>query len=141
MSTCGVSRASITQMSRTMLPKVPEMAGPGPLRSHRQRQSRPDRVDDSPVGLRTHVTANDLQTHLVCAITARTNGRVQALRVQIQGGRTVLSGFAESYYAIQLAVAGLMETLDALGLDRPGRVDLNIDVMPSHSARPCAADT
>ena len=47
-----------------------------------------------------------------------------------------MSGFSESYHAVQLAVAGLMETLDALGLDHPGQVDLNIDVISSHSVRP-----
>ena len=82
------------------------------------------------------MTASDLETHLVRAIAVRTNGRAQALKVQVLGGRTVLSGFSESYHAVQLAVAGLMETLDALGLDHPGQVDLNIDVIPSHWVRP-----
>ena len=95
------------------------------------KASHPARVEEASVGLHAHMTATDLETHLVRAIAVRTHGQVQALRVQILGGRTVLSGFAESYYAIQLAVVGLQETLDALGLDRPGRVDLNIDVMPS----------
>ncbi len=81
------------------------------------------------------MTTRELETHLVRAIAARTHGQIQAFRVQILGGRTILSGFAESYYAIQLAVVGLQETLDALGLDRPGRVDLNIEVMPSRPAR------
>ena len=94
------------------------------------------RADEAGVGGPVHMTTTELETHLVRAITARTHGQVQALRVQILGGRTVLSGFAESYYAIQLAVVGLQETLDALGLDRPGRVDLNIDVMPRRPARP-----
>ena len=97
-----------------------------------------DRVEKSGVGLHTDMTASDLETHLACAITARTHGRVQALRVQVLGGRTVLSGFSESYYAIQLAVAGLMETLNALGLDHPEQVDLNIDVIPSRPAPPQA---
>jgi hypothetical protein len=87
-------------------------------------------------GPHLHITATDLETHLACAIAARTGGRVQALRVQILGERTVLRGFSESYHAIQLAVAGLKETLSALGLDQPGRVDLNIDVVPSHPQRP-----
>jgi hypothetical protein len=81
------------------------------------------------------MTASELEALLVRAIAARTHGQVQALTVQILGGRTVLSGFAESYYAIQLALAGLQETVDALGLDRPGRVDLNIEVMPRLAAR------
>ena len=101
-----------------------------------EKASHAARADDASVGGPVHMTTTELETHLVRAIAARTHGQVQALRVQILGGRTVLSGFAESYYAIQLAVVGLQETLDALGLDRPGRVDLNIDVMPSRPARP-----
>ena len=101
-----------------------------------EKASHAARADEAGVGGPVHMTTTELETHLVRAITARTHGQVQALTVQILGGRTVLSGFAESYYAIQLAVAGLQETLDALGLDRPGRVDLNIDVMPSRPARP-----
>ncbi len=88
----------------------------------------------------SHLTATDLETHLVCAITVRTNGRVQALSVQVLGGRIVLHGVAGSYHSVQLAVAGLMETMDALGLDRPERVDLNIDVVPQPPARPSAAE-
>jgi hypothetical protein len=92
-------------------------------------------ADEASVDGPVHMTTTELETHLVRAITGRTHGQVQALTVQIRGGRTVLNGFAESYYAIQLAVVGLQETLDALGLDRPGRVDLNIDVMPRLPAR------
>ncbi len=92
-------------------------------------------ADESGAGPHTPMTASDLEAHLVRAIAARTNGRVQALKVQVLGGRTVLNGFSESYHAVQLAVAGLMQTLDALGLDHPGQVDLNIDVVPNHGAR------
>jgi hypothetical protein len=99
------------------------------------KPAHPNRVAEASVGLHTHMTATDLETHLVRAIAGRSHGQVQALRVQILGGRTVLSGFAESYYAIQLAVVGLQETFDAFGLDRPGRVDLNIEVMPRLPAR------
>ncbi len=92
-------------------------------------------AEESGASPRLYMTATDLETHLVCAINARTGGRIQALRIQILGERTVLHGFSGSYYAIQLAVAGLMETLNALGLDKPGRVDLNIDIIPSRPAR------
>ena len=111
------------------------MATVSPLPGSR-KASHPDRVEEASVDLHTHTTATDLEMHLVRAINVRTHGQVRALRVQILGGRTVLSGFAGSYYTIQLAVVGLQETLDALGLDRPERVDLDIDVMPSRPARP-----
>ncbi len=75
------------------------------------------------------MTGTDLETRLACAIAERTGGRVESLKVQILGGRIVLHGFAESYSAIQLALAGLREMLDALDLDLPERVELNIDVV------------
>ena len=100
-----------------------------------EKASHAARADEAGVGGPVHMTTTELETHLARAIAARTHGQVQALTVQILGGRTVLSGFAESYYAIQLAVVELQEAVDALGLDRPGRVDLNIEVMPRLPAR------
>jgi hypothetical protein len=100
-----------------------------------EKASHAPRADEAGLGGPVHMTTTELETHLVRAITACTHGQVQALTVQILGGRTVLSGFAESYYAIQLAVVRLQEAVDALGLDRPGRVDLNIEVMPRLPAR------
>lgn len=93
-------------------------------------------VDDSGGGPRTPLSASDLEMRLVRAIAARTCGRVQGLKVRVLGERTILSGFSESFHAVQLAVAGLMETLDALGLDHPGQVDLNIDVISGPRLRP-----
>lgn len=98
--------------------------------------ARPPRGEEAGVCLHREMNASELETHLVRAITARTSGRVQGLRVRIRGERTVLSGFSESYYAIQLALAGLTETLDAMGLDHPGRVDLDIDVIQSRPTMP-----
>jgi hypothetical protein len=97
---------------------------------------RPAGIEQSSVGSCDYMTASDLERLLVRAIVARTNGRIQALTVRILGERTVLSGYSESYYMIQLAVAGLLETLNVLGFDHPGQVDLNIDVIPSRPARP-----
>ena len=99
------------------------------------KASHAAQVDKTDVGGLVRMTTSELETHLVRAIAARTHGQVQALTVQILGGRTVLSGFAESYYAIQLALVELQNAVDALGLDRPGRVDLNIEVMPRVPAR------
>jgi hypothetical protein len=100
-----------------------------------EKASHAARADEASVGGPVHMTTTELETHLVRAITAHAHGQVQALTVQILGGRTVLSGFAESYYAIQLAVVGLQEAVDALGIDRPERVDLNIEVVPRLPAR------
>jgi hypothetical protein len=143
MESSGSCVADVRRKQRQPYVNEPDQTAEGagngngkPSAELQAKAAHPARVEESGVGLCTHMTATDLEAYLACAITARTNGRVQTLRVQILGERTVLSGFAESYYAIQLAVAGLMETLDASGLDRPGRVDLNIDVIPSHPARP-----
>lgn len=117
--------------------QVAEGAGSDtPSAESQAKASHAARAEEAGGGRHLHMTASELETHLVRVITRRTRGQVQALRVQILGGRTVLSGFAESYYGIQLAVVGLQETFDALALDRPGRVDLNIDVMPRRPARP-----
>jgi hypothetical protein len=94
-----------------------------------------DPIDDYGACLHVPMTASELETHLVHAIAARTNGRVHALKVQVLGERTVVSGFSESFHAVQLAVAGVIETLDAMGLDQPGQVDVDIDVISTHSVR------
>jgi hypothetical protein len=73
----------------------------------------------------------DLEQRLARAVTEHTGGRVCSLGVHILGERVVLRGFAQSYHAIQLAQAGLLEAMDALGMDRPGGVELDVDVLPS----------
>ena len=80
------------------------------------------------------MTVTDLEAYLVLAITERVGRRVHGLRVQILRERVVLHGFAESYYAIQLVQAGLLETFKSLDLDPPERIDLNIDVLPSRQS-------
>ena len=76
-------------------------------------------------------SAMDLEQALVCAICERTGGRVHSLQVHILGGRVVLRGWASSYHAVQLALAGLFETFRAMNLDRPEEVELDIDVLYS----------
>jgi hypothetical protein len=74
-------------------------------------------------------SAMDLQHILARSISDRSGGRVRLPQVQIFGSRVVVSGWAKSYHAIQLALAGLLETYHAMGLDRPGVVELDIEVM------------
>lgn len=75
-------------------------------------------------------SATGLEKALVHAICERTAGRVRSLEVQILGDRVVLRGWADSYHAVQLAIAGLFEALSAMDIDRPEKVELDIDVLP-----------
>jgi len=74
-------------------------------------------------------SAMDLQDILARGISQRTGGRVRFPQVQIFGSRVVVSGWAKSYHAIQLALASLLETYQAMGLDRPGVVELDLEVV------------
>jgi len=78
-------------------------------------------------------SAMDLQRILARSISQRTDGRVRLPQVRIFGSRVVVSGWAKSYHAIQLALAGLLETYHAMGLDRPGVVELEIEVISESS--------
>ncbi len=78
-------------------------------------------------------SAMDLQYILARSISFRTGGRVRLPKVQILGSRVVVSGWAASYHAIQLALAGLLETFHAMGLDRPDVIQLDIEVVPEDS--------
>jgi hypothetical protein len=49
--------------------------------------------------------------------------------VRALNGALVLDGVAASYYGVQLALAAMVETLDRLGCDRPGEIQLDIDVL------------
>jgi carbon storage regulator CsrA len=76
-------------------------------------------------------TSQDLEKEIAAAINERTGRRVKSLAVRILGDRVVLQGHAESYYAVQLAQAGLLEALRRLDMDLPERVELNIEIVPS----------
>jgi hypothetical protein len=76
-------------------------------------------------------SATDLEEALVHAIDERTGGRVRSLEVQIHGDRVVLRGWADSYHAVQLAIAGLREAFIAMDLDRPEAVEFDIEVLPT----------
>jgi hypothetical protein len=73
----------------------------------------------------------DLEGLLAQSVAERACGRVRMLRVEIRGGRVLMSGCASSYHAVQLALAGLQEAFRELRLDRPERVELDFDV-PAH---------
>ncbi len=70
------------------------------------------------------------------AIVRRTHGLVRSPRVRALNGALVLDGFATSYYGVQLALAAMFEALDRLGCDRPGAIQLAIDVLAMNG--PCA---
>jgi hypothetical protein len=77
------------------------------------------------------LSAMDLEELLAQSVAERAGGRIRMLNVEIRGGRVVLSGFASSYHAVQLALAGLQEAYRFLRLDRPERVELDFDLPPS----------
>jgi hypothetical protein len=76
-------------------------------------------------------SAMELEAALVQAIGHRTEGRIRSLQVQIVGSRVVLRGWAVSYHAVQLAIAGLLEAFREMNLDWPEEVELDIDVSSS----------
>jgi hypothetical protein len=93
-------------------------------------ESWQDRNSATDAGPRRCVrSAMDVEAALVHAIGRRTDGRIRSLQVQIVGSRVVLRGWAVSYHAVQLAIAGLFEAFDVMSLDRPAEVELDIDVM------------
>jgi hypothetical protein len=79
-------------------------------------------------------SALNLQSILERSISFRTSGRVRFPQVRTFGSRVVVSGWAKSYHAIQLALAGLLETYHVMGLDRPCVVELDIEVISEDPA-------
>lgn len=76
-------------------------------------------------------TSQDAEKELVAAMIKRTGGRLKSPGVTIFGDRIVVHGHADSYHAIQLACAGLLESLRQLDVDRPEQIELNVEVIPS----------
>ena len=95
--------------------------------SHRRQSQSDDRTVRA--ANRTTPSSTDLEKVLVHTICERTGGRVRLLQVHILGDRVVLRGWAESFHAVQLAVAGLFEAFRANNLDRPEEIELDIDVL------------
>ena len=92
-------------------------------RVHRQCESR--RRGSTPLKTQATALANDMERPrsartsppdldlcLAEWIGRRTNGRIRRLSVKTVGDRTVISGSAASYYALQLAQAAVNEALD-----------------------------
>jgi len=102
-------------------------------RAMQQRDGR-----GSAMSLRTVQSAMDVEKSLVRAIGHRTGRRVRSLHVQFTGSRVVLRGWAVSYHAVQLALVGLFEGCEEMGLDRPEEIELDIDVLdgPVSTLRP-----
>ena len=101
--------------------------------SHEGRTERVPREDseESPAHgrMRPVRSAMDIELDLMRAIRRRTAGRVDCLQVHIMGGQVVLRGLASSHHVVQLAIAGLFEALQAMDLDRPEHVELDMDVV------------
>lgn len=74
-------------------------------------------------------SATDVEQAVSRAIRLRTSGQVRLQQVQILGANVVLRGWADSYHAVQLALAGLLEAFRDMNLDRPEEVELDIDVV------------
>ncbi len=109
-------------------------------RIHPQRESQPE----GKVELQNHATAlaeepqspditvappPDLDRCLADWITCRTSGRIRRLSVKTVGDRIVISGWATSYYARQLAQAAVSEVLDHWSSRRLPNVEYAIDIV------------
>lgn len=82
------------------------------------------------------VSPATLDRRLAEWIVRRTGGRIGRLSVKSAGGRTVVSGSANSYYSRQLAQAAVNEIIDAYGSVFPREVEYDIDIVDRSVARP-----
>src|SRR5262249_48301712 len=71
---------------------------------------------------------NAMQQTITRRIRQQTNGRIQLLEVEVQGGTVIVRGRSPSYYIKQLALQGV---LDVLAADGRMRVEHNIEVADS----------
>ena len=70
----------------------------------------------------------DVNGHLERWIEQRTTGRVHSLCVETIGGRVIVHGHTGSYYVRQLALAAVLEVLEASEAEHPEPVELDIEV-------------
>ena len=69
---------------------------------------------------------SDVNGHLERWIEQRTTGRVHCLCVETIGGRVIVHGHTGSYYVRQLALAAVLEALEASEAEHPEPVELDI---------------
>ena len=72
--------------------------------------------------------ATDLNSHVERWIEQRTGGRVHSLSVEAVGDRVIVHGHTGSYYVRQLALAAVLEALEAAESEPPEQVELDIEV-------------
>jgi DNA-binding response OmpR family regulator len=77
-----------------------------------------------------HFTMAEQNSRLECSITRRTDGRVRDLRVETTDGRVVVRGRSESHHVKQLALAAVLESLEA-SRSPSESVEVEIEVAPS----------
>jgi hypothetical protein len=59
-----------------------------------------------------NISAESRLSELEARINGRSNGRIRELRLSLRRGEIVIEGFAETYYAKQLAQHAVMEACD-----------------------------
>ena len=109
-------------------------------RNHRQRESRPESgaevtmqaaegADESESPSIGRESPPDLARCLTKWIAHRTSGRIRQLSVKTAGNRTLIRGWATSYYARQLAQAAVEEVLGNWPSLPPHEFDYQIDIV------------
>ena len=102
-----------------------------PISDYRLKPLAPDRLAG---GLRSFLdhphlrfTLGDQNGRLECAIARRTGGRVRDLRVEVCDGRVIVRGCTESHHVKQLALAAVLEAIEA-SKSQSLRVESEIEV-------------
>ena len=87
------------------------------------------RVDDTGSRNTVEVSRPDLNGCLARWIAHRTSGRIRRLSVKTVGDETVIRGWANSYYARQLAQAAVSEVLEHWSAHPLPNVEYEIDIV------------
>jgi CheY-like chemotaxis protein len=124
-------------------PRLLESVARFPISDYQLKPLPPDRLAGRLRTILAHpqlrFTLAEQNGRLECSIAMRTGGRVYDLRVETVDGRVIVRGRADSHYVKQLALAAVMEALEASEAQSE-RVELDIDVAPidGWQARRCA---